>query len=144
MSATATDVRNFAAANGFTVGARGRFSDELVTAFNAGKVGFARYTPGKVAPKTVKIKARNAAGKLVERKVNVVQARADLLAQGVNVGSRGVIPNNLLAQAVGLTVDAPKVSAVKVARAKLETAGVIPAGQRGRISEANLALAASL
>jgi len=44
-SPTASDVRTWAVENGITVGARGCIPASVVSAFNKGKRGAAKYTP---------------------------------------------------------------------------------------------------
>lgn len=43
--ATATDVREWAAAQGIELGARGRIPGSVIDSFNKGRKGKARYTP---------------------------------------------------------------------------------------------------
>jgi hypothetical protein len=98
--APASKVREWALANDIPVGTRGKFSPELISAYNA-KNGL-KYVPGKHV-ETVTVTGRDAKGKKVTRKVNVNAAREALAAQGVTVGKRGRVSYALLAQAVGLT-----------------------------------------
>lgn len=88
VSASPADVRVWAADNGFTVGKRGKFSRELIAAFN--KSNGLKYREGEHVP-TVKVSAKPVKGRTVTRTVNVAQVRAAAQEAGVPVGKRGQI-----------------------------------------------------
>ena len=88
VSASPADVRVWAADNGFTVGKRGKFSRELISAYN--KAHGLKYRVGEHVP-TVKVSAKPAKGRTVTRTVNVAQVRDAARKAGVPVGERGRI-----------------------------------------------------
>lgn len=88
VSASPADVRAWAADNGFTVGKRGKFSRDLISAYN--KAHGLKYRQGEHVP-TVKVSAKPAKGRTVTRTVNVAQVRAAAAEAGVPVGKRGRI-----------------------------------------------------
>lgn len=88
VSATPADVRAWGAENGFTVGARGRFSADLVKAYN--KAHGLKYRAGAHVP-TVKVTAKPEKGRSVTRTVNMADVRAAALDAGVKVGKTGRI-----------------------------------------------------
>lgn len=98
--APAAEVRAFALANGLSVGTRGRFSKEVVEAFNAGKRGAQRYNGPVTVEKTVTVKFKDANGKTRERKVSVPKVRAALAQSGSVVGERGRLKASDLVHAV--------------------------------------------
>lgn len=88
VSASPADVRAWAAENGFDVGSRGRFSTDLVRAFN--KANGLKYREGQHVP-TVRVSAKPEKGRTVTRTVNVADVRAAAREAGVPVGRRGRI-----------------------------------------------------
>lgn len=102
VSASPADVRAWAADNGFTVGKRGKFSAEVISAFN--KSNGLKYRAGHHVP-TVKVSAKPAKGRTVTRTVNVAQVRAAALDAGVEVGKRGRLDRKVIDAYVLGTLD---------------------------------------
>lgn len=96
-TASPAEVREFAASKGIKVGTRGRFSAELIADFNKGRK--VKYTPRAFKP-TVKVTAlrENAKGGKtpVSRQINVAEARAYAAANGLKVGTRGRVTEDVL------------------------------------------------
>ncbi len=87
-------VRAWAIAEGLTTGARGKFSDSLIKAYNKANPK-ATYRPGKFAPQHLVVASRT--GKPPVRvNVNATTARAVLSAAGVSVPARGRLSNEHL------------------------------------------------
>jgi hypothetical protein len=90
--APATAVREFATANGITVGKRGLLNPAAVEAFNKAHKGKAKYEPASYV-ETVEVKAMkvNASGRKtpIRKHVNIAEAREAAKANGVEVGERG-------------------------------------------------------
>ncbi len=89
VTATAAEVRAFARATGLAVGARGRFSPEVVEAFNA-KSPVPYVEGGHVHSVEVTAKSRN--HRKITRRVNPAEVRAAAKAAGMKVGDRGRLP----------------------------------------------------
>lgn len=97
-SAQPSAVREWAAENGFTTGSRGRYSSELVSAYNKANKGSRRYVPQQGYPvktKTVKVGKR-------ERTVPVAEARQVLREHGEAVGTRGRLSTEQVLKALEL------------------------------------------
>jgi len=102
MSASPAAVRSFAAAAGMAVGTRGKFSAEVIAAFNKGKPADRRYVAGEHIP-TVDVKVK---GQRRPVKVNLDDARQALRDAGAKVGARGKIADAaLLAVATGTVTE---------------------------------------
>ena len=93
VTASPADVRVWAADNGFTVGKRGKFSRDLISAYN--KANGLKYREGEHVP-TVKVTAKPAKGRSVTRTVNMAQVRAAAVEAGVEVGKRGRIDRKVI------------------------------------------------
>ena len=93
VSAAPADVRKWATDNGYTVGKRGKFSTDLISAYN--KANGLKYRPGQHVP-TVKVTAKPEKGRRVTRTVNMAQVRAAALDAGVPVGKRGRIDSKVI------------------------------------------------
>ena len=102
VSASPADVRAWAADNGFNVGKRGKFSQEVISAFN--KANGLKYRQGQHVP-TVKVSAKPAKGRTVTRTVNMAQVRAAAIEAGVPVGKRGRIDHKVTEAYVLGTLD---------------------------------------
>lgn len=102
VSASPADVRVWAADNGFTVGKRGKFSRDLISAYN--KANGLKYRAGAHVP-TVKVTAKPAKGRSVTRTVNVAQVREAAAAAGVPVGKRGRLDRKVIDAYVLGTLD---------------------------------------
>lgn len=98
--ASGAQVRAWAVANGYEVGARGKFSPELIKAYN--KNNSLKYVPGKYV-RTVVVEGKDSRGRKATRKVSPAAVRAAAIAAGEQVGKRGRIPLSFLAAAAGLT-----------------------------------------
>lgn len=95
-SAAPAAVREWATANGFEVGSRGKFSAALIKAYNS--ANGLKYRPGQHVP-TVKVSAKPAKGRTVTRSVNIAEARAwarNVMPEGT-VGTRGRLDSEILA-----------------------------------------------
>ena len=101
-SASPADVREWARANGHTVGTRGRFAPDLIKAFNASH-GL-KYREAEHVP-TVEVTAKPEKGRKVTRKVNIALVREAALAAGVPVGKRGRISQEVVEAYVLGTLD---------------------------------------
>lgn len=98
-------VRAFAEATGLATGSRGRFSAEVIAAYNAEHKGGARYVVGARQSKHVaRITVRDGSGKRKQISVDVSKARQSLKDRGVSVPARGRLSTDLLARAVGATL----------------------------------------
>ena len=93
VSAKPADVRAWASANGHEVGKRGKFSKELILAFN--RANGVKYREGAHVP-TVKVSAKPAKGRTVTRTVNMAQVRSAAREAGVPVGKRGRIDRKVV------------------------------------------------
>lgn len=93
VSASPADVRAWAADNGFTVGSRGRFSGDLIRAYN--KANGLKYRVGQHVP-TRKVSAKPAKGRTVTRTVNMGEVRLAAQLAGVEVGERGRIKREVI------------------------------------------------
>src|SRR5690606_22653787 len=92
-TASPAQVRAFAAEKGFQVGARGKFSDELVKAFNT-EHRCTPYRAGQFVP-TEKHTVKPEKGRKVTRTINLSEVRAAAREAGVQVGARGRIPTQV-------------------------------------------------
>ena len=95
VTASPSDVRQFAIDNGFDVGTRGRFSAELIDAFNrasARKYSVGAYVDGKTAAKV-----RDNRGKLVTRHFIAADVRKVLVDHGYAKPGRGRLPKGAYA-----------------------------------------------
>lgn len=101
-SASPADVREWARANGHTVGTRGRFAPDLIKAFNASH-GL-KYREAEHVP-TVEVTAKPEKGRKVTRKVNIALVREAAAAAGVPVGKRGRISQEVIQAYVLGTLD---------------------------------------
>lgn len=99
-SATAAQVRAFAAENGIEVGTRGRLNPAAIKAYN--KVHGLKYREGKFV-KTTTFKVRDSKGHLRTRQISPKAARALLVAEGFPVGKRGRVSAAAVQAAVDLT-----------------------------------------
>lgn len=102
VSASPADVRAWAQENGHKVGQRGKFSRDLISAYN--KANGLKYREGEHVP-TVKVSAKPAKGRTVTRTVNMAQVRAAASAAGVPVGKRGRIDRKVIDAYVLGTLD---------------------------------------
>lgn len=102
VSASPADVREWAKANGHEVGARGKFSRDLIAAYN--KANGLKYRQGQHVP-TVKVTAKPEKGRSVTRTVNVAQVRAAAADAGVSVGKRGRLDRKVIDAYVLGTLD---------------------------------------
>lgn len=93
VSAAPADVRKWAAENGHTVGKRGKFSTDLIAAYN--KANGLKYRQGQHVP-TVKVTAKPEKGRSVTRTVNVAQVRQAAAEAGVPVGKRGRLDRKVI------------------------------------------------
>lgn len=93
VSAAPADVRAWAADNGFVVGKRGKFSRDLIRAYN--KANGLKYREGDHVP-VVKVTAKPAKGRSVTRTVNMAGVRAAAVEAGVPVGKRGRIDQKVI------------------------------------------------
>ena len=103
VSAPASEVRAWAAANGHTVGKRGKFSQELISAFN--KANKVKYREGQFTP-TVSHTAKPEKGRSKTIKVNPALVRQAAREAGVPVGNRGRLDKRVLDAYVLGTLDA--------------------------------------
>lgn len=93
VSASPADVRAWASEQGIPVGKRGKFSRDLISAYN--KAHGLKYRAGEHVP-TVKVTAKPAKGRSVTRTVNMAQVRAAAQEAGVPVGKRGRIDRKVV------------------------------------------------
>lgn len=92
------EVRTWAKAEGLAVGERGRFSQELVDAFHkANKT--VRYEPNHVPTRQIQGMRETSNGRKVPVKVTatLAQVRAFAKAEGLTVGSRGRVSQEVYA-----------------------------------------------
>lgn len=92
-TASPAEVRSFAVAAGLQVGSRGRFSPEVVRAFNKAHKGL-KYTEAAFKP-LQKVTAKPGKGTPRTRNINIAEARAWANANGYNVGERGRLAANV-------------------------------------------------
>ncbi len=99
MSASPAAVRAFATEQGLTVGARGRFSQDLVDSFNKGRRSEQKYVAATHV-KTIKVSGTRVSsnGRKTPVTLNAThgQVRAAAQAAGVELGARGRIPASVL------------------------------------------------
>ena len=93
VSASPADVRTWADEQGIPVGKRGKFSDDLIRAYN--KAHGLKYRAGEHVP-VVKVTAKPAKGRSVTRTINMAQVRAAAREAGVEVGKRGRIDRKVV------------------------------------------------
>lgn len=97
-SATPSAVREWARENGFETGKRGRYSSQLVAAYNQAHKGSQRYVPQKGYPVAVtEVKVGNKT-----RKVPVAEARKLLAEAGEPIGRRGRVSEAQMLRALTL------------------------------------------
>ena len=89
VTATAAEVRAFARATGLAVGERGRFSPEVIEAFNA--QAEVPYVEGGHRH-TVEVTAKSKNHRKITRRVDPAEVRAAAKAAGMEVGERGRLP----------------------------------------------------
>ena len=80
-------VRAWATEQGLTTGARGKFSEAVIRAYNAANPK-AKYLPGLFAP-THTVVAKRTGKPPVRMVINDTRARAVLIASGLDVPARG-------------------------------------------------------
>lgn len=89
VTAPAAEVRAFARATGLAVGTRGRFSPEVVEAFNA-QSDVPYVEAGHRHTVEVTVTARN--HRKITRRVDTTEVRAAAKAAGMKVGTQGRLP----------------------------------------------------
>lgn len=87
----ASDVRDFAIVNGIPVGSRGRFSAELISAFN--KANHRKYSEGLYVEKTP-AKVRDGRGRKAIRHFDTAEVRRVLVEYGLAKPGRGRLPKD--------------------------------------------------
>ena len=100
--ASPADVRAYAQKNGIAVGTRGKFSKDLISAYN--KSHGVKYVEGKHVAR-VKVTAKPEKGRSVTRSVNMGEVRAAALDAGLPVGKRGRIAEEVVNAYVLGTLD---------------------------------------
>lgn len=93
VTASPSAVRAWAREQGMQVGTRGKFSPDLIKAYNA--ANGVKYVEGQHVP-TVRHSVKPAKGRTVTRTINPRDARAWAAAAGLTVGKRGRVPQEIL------------------------------------------------
>ena len=93
VSAKPSDVREWAADNGYAVGTRGKMPADVIKEYN--RAHGTKYRPGQYVA-TKPHTAKPAKGRAKTVKVNPAQVREAAMAAGVEVGKRGRISRDVL------------------------------------------------